>query len=63
VFKLYLSSILRTLGLHIKGIEANSRSKREGIFREDECIVQINGTELMDKTFAQYVPRLFAIAG
>uniref|UniRef100_A0A4W5JQJ1 PDZ domain-containing protein n=1 Tax=Hucho hucho TaxID=62062 RepID=A0A4W5JQJ1_9TELE len=53
VFKLYSSSILRTLGLHIKGIEANSRSKREGIFQEDECIVQINGTELMDKTFAQ----------
>eukprot|EP00063_Salmo_salar_P031937 XP_014006772.1 PREDICTED: partitioning defective 3 homolog B isoform X1 [Salmo salar] len=50
----YCSSLSgRTLGLHIKGIEANSRSKREGIFREDECIVQINGTELMDKTFAQ----------
>ncbi|XP_020338288.1 par-3 family cell polarity regulator beta a isoform X1 [Oncorhynchus kisutch] len=50
----YCSSLSgRTLGLHIKGIEANSRSKREGIFQEDECIVQINGTELMDKTFAQ----------
>uniref|UniRef100_A0AAZ3PUY3 PDZ domain-containing protein n=1 Tax=Oncorhynchus tshawytscha TaxID=74940 RepID=A0AAZ3PUY3_ONCTS len=50
----YCSSLSgRTLGLHIKGIEVNSRSKREGIFREDECIVQINGTELMDKTFAQ----------
>ncbi|CDQ78270.1 unnamed protein product [Oncorhynchus mykiss] len=42
-----------TLGLHIKSIEANSRSMREGLFREDECIVQISGTELMDKTFAQ----------
>ncbi|XP_041711601.2 partitioning defective 3 homolog B isoform X2 [Coregonus clupeaformis] len=50
----YCSSLSgRTLGLHIKSIEANSRSKREGIFQEDECIVQINGTELMDKTFAQ----------
>uniref|UniRef100_A0A8C7SXP2 PDZ domain-containing protein n=1 Tax=Oncorhynchus mykiss TaxID=8022 RepID=A0A8C7SXP2_ONCMY len=43
----------QTLGLHIKSIEANSRSMREGLFREDECIVQISGTELMDKTFAQ----------
>ncbi|XP_064825492.1 par-3 family cell polarity regulator beta a isoform X2 [Oncorhynchus masou masou] len=50
----YCSSLSgRTLGLHIKGIEAKSRSKREGLFQEDECIVQINGTELMDKTFAQ----------
>uniref|UniRef100_A0A4W5N4E9 PDZ domain-containing protein n=1 Tax=Hucho hucho TaxID=62062 RepID=A0A4W5N4E9_9TELE len=50
----YCSSLSgRTLGLHVKGIEVNSRSKRESIFREDECIVQINGTELMDKTFAQ----------
>eukprot|EP00063_Salmo_salar_P030811 XP_014005646.1 PREDICTED: partitioning defective 3 homolog B-like isoform X1 [Salmo salar] len=50
----YCSSLSgRTLGQHIKSIEANSRSKREGIFREDECIVQISGTKLMDKTFAQ----------
>ncbi|KAF0044876.1 hypothetical protein F2P81_001405 [Scophthalmus maximus] len=38
---------------HDKGIEANSRSKREKIFQEDECIVQINDTPLEDKTFAQ----------
>ncbi|XP_017312395.1 par-3 family cell polarity regulator beta a isoform X1 [Ictalurus punctatus] len=50
----YLSSLSgRTLGLHVKGIEENSRTKREGIFEEDECIVQINGTELIDKSFAQ----------
>ncbi|GAA6086168.1 par-3 family cell polarity regulator beta a isoform X1 [Tachysurus ichikawai] len=45
---------MRPLGLHVKGIEENSRTKREGIFEEDECIVQINGTELIDKSFAQY---------
>ncbi|XP_049325631.1 par-3 family cell polarity regulator beta a isoform X1 [Astyanax mexicanus] len=50
----YCSSLSgRTLGLHVKGIEDNSRSKREGIFQEDECIVQINDTELIDKSFAQ----------
>ncbi|XP_037399422.1 par-3 family cell polarity regulator beta a isoform X2 [Pygocentrus nattereri] len=50
----YCSSLSgRTLGLHVKGIEENSRSKREGIFQEDECIVQINDSELIDKTFAQ----------
>lgn len=43
----------RTLGLHIKGIEEYSRSKRENIFKEDECIVQINDVSLHDKTFAQ----------
>lgn len=45
----------RTLGLHIKSIEENSRAKREGLFKEDECIVQINDTPLQDKTFAQSV--------
>ncbi|XP_028985382.1 par-3 family cell polarity regulator beta a isoform X2 [Betta splendens] len=50
----YCSSLSgRTLGLHIKGIEENSRTKRENIFQEDECIVQINETPLQDKTFAQ----------
>uniref|UniRef100_A0A3B4VH37 Partitioning defective 3 homolog B-like n=1 Tax=Seriola dumerili TaxID=41447 RepID=A0A3B4VH37_SERDU len=50
----YCSSLSgRTLGLHIKGIEENSRSKRENIFQEDECIVQINDTPLQDKTFTQ----------
>ncbi|XP_010788640.1 partitioning defective 3 homolog B-like, partial [Notothenia coriiceps] len=42
-----------TLGLHIKGIEENSRSKRENLFKPDESIVQINDTQLQDKTFAQ----------
>uniref|UniRef100_A0A672FWF5 PDZ domain-containing protein n=1 Tax=Salarias fasciatus TaxID=181472 RepID=A0A672FWF5_SALFA len=50
----YCSSLSgRTLGLHIKGIEANSRSKRDSLFQEDECIVQINDVPLQDKTFAQ----------
>ncbi|XP_053272788.1 par-3 family cell polarity regulator beta a [Pleuronectes platessa] len=50
----YCSSLSgRTLGLHIKGIEEKSLSKRENIFRDDECIVQINDTPLEDKTFAQ----------
>ncbi|XP_029928977.1 par-3 family cell polarity regulator beta a [Myripristis murdjan] len=49
----YCSSLSgRTLGLHIKGIEENSRSRRNNIFQEDECIVQINDTLLQDKTFA-----------
>uniref|UniRef100_A0A671MAG7 Partitioning defective 3 homolog B-like n=1 Tax=Sinocyclocheilus anshuiensis TaxID=1608454 RepID=A0A671MAG7_9TELE len=43
----------RTLGLNIRAIEKNSRSEQEGIFEEDECIVQINDTELIDKSFAQ----------
>ncbi|XP_038136556.1 par-3 family cell polarity regulator beta a isoform X1 [Cyprinodon tularosa] len=50
----YCSSLSgRPLGLHIKGIEENSRSKRDNLFKEDECIVQINDTPLQDKTFAQ----------
>uniref|UniRef100_A0A8C1RLN0 Par-3 family cell polarity regulator beta a n=1 Tax=Cyprinus carpio TaxID=7962 RepID=A0A8C1RLN0_CYPCA len=50
----YCSSLSgRTLGLNIRAIEKNSRSEREGIFEEDECIVQINDTELIDKSFAQ----------
>ncbi|RVE75417.1 hypothetical protein OJAV_G00016590 [Oryzias javanicus] len=50
----YCSSLSgRTLGLYIKGIEENSRSRREKLFKEDECIVQINDTPLLDKTFAQ----------
>ncbi|KAM8873072.1 par-3 family cell polarity regulator beta a isoform 1-T1 [Synchiropus picturatus] len=50
----YCSSLSgRTLGLHIKGIEERSRSKRENIFQVDECIVKINDTALQDKTFAQ----------
>uniref|UniRef100_UPI0037E7F70D par-3 family cell polarity regulator beta a n=1 Tax=Semicossyphus pulcher TaxID=241346 RepID=UPI0037E7F70D len=50
----YCSSLSgRTLGLHIKGIEDNSRAKQENLFKEDECIVQINDTPLQDKTFVQ----------
>uniref|UniRef100_A0A673FZ02 Partitioning defective 3 homolog B-like n=1 Tax=Sinocyclocheilus rhinocerous TaxID=307959 RepID=A0A673FZ02_9TELE len=50
----YCSSLSgRTLGLNIPAIEKNSRSEQEGIFEEDECIVQINDTELIDKSFAQ----------
>ncbi|KAM9334419.1 par-3 family cell polarity regulator beta a [Symphorus nematophorus] len=50
----YCSSLSgRTLGLHIKGVEENSRAKKENLFQEDECIVQINDTPLQDKTFAQ----------
>ncbi|XP_027444985.1 partitioning defective 3 homolog B isoform X5 [Zalophus californianus] len=44
---------LRILGLFIRGIEENSRSKREGLFHENECIVKINNVDLVDKTFAQ----------
>nr|XP_033471997.1 par-3 family cell polarity regulator beta a isoform X1 [Epinephelus lanceolatus] len=50
----YCSSLSgRTLGLHVKGIEENSRSMNENLFQQDECIVQINDTPLQDKTFAQ----------
>ncbi|XP_028326254.1 par-3 family cell polarity regulator beta a isoform X1 [Gouania willdenowi] len=50
----YCSSLSgRTLGLLIKGIEEGGRSKRENLFQEDECIVQINDTQLHDKTFAE----------
>lgn len=48
----------RSLGLHIRGVEENSRSKREGIFQDDECIVKINDAELMDKSFSQWVSEL-----
>uniref|UniRef100_A0A8C9DSW5 Par-3 family cell polarity regulator beta n=1 Tax=Prolemur simus TaxID=1328070 RepID=A0A8C9DSW5_PROSS len=43
----------RILGLFIRGIEENSRSKREGLFHENECIVKINNVDLVDKTFSQ----------
>lgn len=45
--------VSRSLGLHIKGIEKNSRSAKENIFQQDECIVRINDTPLQDKTFAE----------
>ncbi|MGH0142429.1 UNVERIFIED_CONTAM: hypothetical protein FKN15_048978 [Acipenser sinensis] len=43
----------RALGLYIRGVEENSRSKREGLFQDNECIVKINDVDLMDKSFAQ----------
>ncbi|KAM9328034.1 par-3 family cell polarity regulator beta a isoform 2-T2 [Pholidichthys leucotaenia] len=50
----YVSSLSgRPLGLHIKGIEENSRSKKENLFQVDESIVQINDTPLQDKTFTE----------
>ncbi|XP_051937401.1 partitioning defective 3 homolog B isoform X2 [Hippocampus zosterae] len=50
----YCSSLSgRSLGLYIRGVEEESRSSKEGLFQEDECIVKINNTDLMDKTFSQ----------
>ncbi|XP_026231725.1 partitioning defective 3 homolog B-like isoform X3 [Anabas testudineus] len=50
----YCSSLSgRSLGLYIRGVEEESRSRKEGLFEEDECIVKINNTDLMDKTFSQ----------
>uniref|UniRef100_A0A8C6PVR5 PDZ domain-containing protein n=1 Tax=Nothobranchius furzeri TaxID=105023 RepID=A0A8C6PVR5_NOTFU len=50
----YVSSLSgRTLGLNIKGIEENSRTMKENLFKVDESIVQINDVPLQDKTFAQ----------
>ncbi|XP_062416431.1 partitioning defective 3 homolog B, partial [Pungitius pungitius] len=49
----YSSSLSgRSLGLYVRGVEEESRSQKEGLFREDECIVMINHTDLMDKTFS-----------
>ncbi len=58
-WKLFVGCVIRTLGLNIRGIEKNSRSERERIFEEEECIVQINDTELIDKSFAQWVSDSF----
>ncbi|XP_013768956.1 partitioning defective 3 homolog B-like [Pundamilia nyererei] len=50
----YCSSLSgRALGLYIRGVEEESRSRKDGLFQEDECIVKINDTDLMDKTFSQ----------
>ncbi|KAM6934851.1 partitioning defective 3 homolog B-like [Xenentodon cancila] len=50
----YCSSLSgRSLGLFIRGVEEESRSRKEGLLQEDECIVKINSTDLMDKTFSQ----------
>uniref|UniRef100_A0A3Q0SFR3 Par-3 family cell polarity regulator beta b n=1 Tax=Amphilophus citrinellus TaxID=61819 RepID=A0A3Q0SFR3_AMPCI len=54
----YCSSLSgRSLGLYIRGVEEESRSRKEGLFQEDECIVKINDTDLLDKTFTQDVFR------
>lgn len=47
--------LARTLGLHIKGIEEDGLAKKQKLFQEDECIVQINDIPLQDKTFTQWV--------
>ncbi|XP_028248920.1 partitioning defective 3 homolog B-like isoform X4 [Parambassis ranga] len=50
----YCSSLSgRSLGLFIRGVEEESRSRKEGLFQENECIVRINNVDLMDKTFSQ----------
>ncbi|KGL72235.1 Partitioning defective 3 B, partial [Tinamus guttatus] len=50
----FISSLSgRMLGLLIRGIEENSRSRRDGLFHENEGIVKINRVDLTDKTFAQ----------
>uniref|UniRef100_A0A3Q4MSX9 Partitioning defective 3 homolog B-like n=1 Tax=Neolamprologus brichardi TaxID=32507 RepID=A0A3Q4MSX9_NEOBR len=50
----YCSSLSgRALGLYIRGVEEESRSRKDGLFQEDECIVKINDTNLLDKTFSQ----------
>ncbi|XP_075036292.1 partitioning defective 3 homolog B isoform X2 [Mixophyes fleayi] len=53
VVPFYSSFSGRALGLYIRGIEENSRTKRDGLFQEDECIVKINNSELMDRSFTQ----------
>ncbi|XP_077473613.1 partitioning defective 3 homolog B-like [Stigmatopora argus] len=50
----YCSSLSgRSLGLYIRGVEEESRSYKESLFQEEECIVKINNTDLKDKTFSQ----------
>ncbi|KAG8432735.1 hypothetical protein GDO86_017104, partial [Hymenochirus boettgeri] len=53
VVPFYSSLSGRALGLYIRGIEESSRSKREGLFEENECIVKINNVELIDRSFTQ----------
>ncbi|XP_018094499.1 partitioning defective 3 homolog B isoform X1 [Xenopus laevis] len=43
----------RALGLYIQEIEESSRSKREGLFQKNECIVKINNMELIDRSFTE----------
>ncbi|XP_030065754.1 partitioning defective 3 homolog B isoform X2 [Microcaecilia unicolor] len=53
VVPFYSSLSGRILGLYIRGIEGYSRSKRDGLFHENECIVKINNVDLADRTFTQ----------
>ncbi|XP_053554634.1 partitioning defective 3 homolog B isoform X2 [Bombina bombina] len=53
VVPFYSSVCERTLGLYIRGVEENSRSRRDGLFQENECIVKINNVDLMDRSFPQ----------
>lgn len=53
VVPFYSSLSGRALGLYIRGIEENSRTKQEDLFRENECIVKINSVELADRSFTQ----------
>lgn len=53
VVPFYSSLSGRALGLYIRGIEENSRTKRDGLFQENECIVKINSVELADRSFTQ----------
>ncbi|XP_069790006.1 partitioning defective 3 homolog B-like isoform X2 [Narcine bancroftii] len=43
----------RFLGLCIRGIEETSRTRKENLLQENECIIKINDNDLMDKTFVQ----------
>ncbi|XP_032880246.1 partitioning defective 3 homolog B isoform X1 [Amblyraja radiata] len=43
----------RFLGLCIRGIEEKSRSRKENLLQENECIIKINDSELTDKAFVQ----------
>ncbi|KAM3917429.1 partitioning defective 3 homolog B [Leptodactylus fuscus] len=53
VVPFYSSLSGRALGLYIRGIEEGSRTKRDGLFQEHECIVKINKVDLLDKSFTQ----------
>nr|XP_033800920.1 partitioning defective 3 homolog B isoform X2 [Geotrypetes seraphini] len=53
VVPFYSSLSGRILGLYIRGIEEYSRSKRDALFHENECIVKINNVDLADRTFSQ----------
>ncbi|XP_044158553.1 partitioning defective 3 homolog B isoform X2 [Bufo gargarizans] len=53
VVPFYSSFSGRALGLYIRGIEEDSRTKQDGIFHENECIVKINKIKLLDKSFTQ----------